>query len=538
MKVKKAIVLAAGLGMRLRPFTCVTPKPLMPIWGESMLSRMVQTLRSLGVTEIAVNCHYLHEQIERWCTENGCTVSYEPEILGTGGLLNPLRDWIGSDDFYLVNGDIVIEGFRGFRGFKGFDSSTLGICLTTQVGPRTIEVEPETGYVTNWRSDDAGYPGTFTYCGFALLSNRILDYVETDGYSSLVSAYERAMMDGLFMKAVSPQGLLWEDCGSIKSLIAINSDGEDNAFADFPQLRATGAKDFKFLAARGSNRVFFACDKGIAVLYDDSDRRENGLYATHAEWLRGKGIPVPSVVFNDPSLKTIVFEYVGEERKMSLDEYAHVIEALVKFNSLGSAPDLPELMPAFDRSLWQWERELFVEYCLKSRFGLDLPNDVEAELCDVAERLEQEPKALVHRDFQSTNILWMNSSPAFIDFQGMRLGPAVYDLASIVYDPYVVMQEKHREALVKLYAQRSRRPEVERVLPFAAVQRLIQCLGAYGRLASVGQTQFSKYVLPALVNLLDAADAAGLNSLGALAEDLIAREKHSFESQGHCNCQH
>ena len=53
MNAKKAIVLAAGLGTRLRPLTTVCPKPLMPVWGEPMLARVVALLRSWGVEDIA-----------------------------------------------------------------------------------------------------------------------------------------------------------------------------------------------------------------------------------------------------------------------------------------------------------------------------------------------------------------------------------------------------------------------------------------------------------------------------------------------------
>ena len=197
-KVRKAIVLAAGFGTRLRPFTCAVPKPLLPVWGEPMLARVVDRLRSLGVEEIVVNCHHLHEQVEAWCAANGCRAAFEPEILGTGGVLNPLREWIGGDDFYLVNGDIVLEGFDGFGdgalGVKGADGTgAVAFALTAETGPRTIEVEPHSGFVTNWSSDDAGFPGTFTYCGFALLSAKILDYVEPTGFSSIIAAYERAI---------------------------------------------------------------------------------------------------------------------------------------------------------------------------------------------------------------------------------------------------------------------------------------------------------------------------------------------------------
>ena len=99
MKARKAIVLAAGFGTRLRPLTCVVPKPLLPVWSEPMLARMVALLREWGVEEIAVNCHYLHGQIEEWCARNGCRASVEGKILGTGGALNPLREWLGGGDF-------------------------------------------------------------------------------------------------------------------------------------------------------------------------------------------------------------------------------------------------------------------------------------------------------------------------------------------------------------------------------------------------------------------------------------------------------
>ena len=65
---------------------------------------------------------------------------------------------------------------------------------------------------------------------------------------------------------------------------------------------------------------------------------------------------------------------------------------------------------------------------------------------------------------------------------------------------------------------------------------------AYGRLASVGQPQFGKHVVPALANLLDAADKAGLDALGALAEDLLASEERKGKSEkchhhdGNCHC--
>ena len=539
--IRKAVVLAAGHGTRLRPFTCATPKPLMPVWGETMLSRIVKMLRERGVDDIIVNSHHLHEQIRVWTDDYRkaaqaagdkvrIKVSYEPEILGNGGVLNPLREWIGEDPFYLVSSDIVMENVPdlepAFARLK--TSGCIGVALVTEAGPRTIEVEPESKFVTCWKSPDPGVEGTFTYCGFAILKPEILKYVKPDGFSSIVSAFEKAMMaGGKFIKAVESKDLLWEDAGTIQRYIDLNRDGDDNGFADIPQLQAVGATNPRFLGARGSERVFFGCDQGIAVMYDDGNRDENGKYPGHARWLKAKGIPVPEILADVPEKKVMLMSNAGTERKMSLEDYVKVVETLARFSALGSEPDVPaNLLPPFDDETWEWERNLFAKYCLGANFTMEMPDAVRKELESVAEILEREPKALVHRDFQSTNVLWKGDALSFIDFQGMRLGPAAYDLASLVYDPYVTFTEGERRALVALYAKKAGREELVKVLPFAAVQRLVQCLGAYGRLASVGQPQFGKHVVPALQNLLDAADKADLDAVGALAEDLIAKSSH------------
>ena len=623
----KAVVLAAGFGTRLRPFTAAVPKPLLPVWGEPMLARVVNWLREQGVDDIVVNCHYLHEQIEDWCAKNGCRAIYEPEILGTGGVLNPLRDWIGNDDFYLVNGDIVFDGdvssfhrsivslsndqtikpsndkttkrsndktikrSNGQTIKRSNDQTTLGWCIVTEEGPRTIEVEPEGNLVTNWHSPDPGWNGTWTYCGIALLKAKVLEYVKPSGFSSIIEAYEAAMMDGNFIKAIAPENFLWTDAGTVDSYIALNQDGPDNSFADIPQIKLivesgklkvgdptlnSQLSTLNFLGARGSDRAFFKTKDAYIIVYDDEKRPENARYAGHARWLKEHGIHVPEVLADCPQMKTLALENAGSEDLKArsrtrgedrLYDYVAVVEELAKFNALTT--NTPPLEPPFDAALYKWERDLFKEHCLGTRFHIEMPEAVEKELESVAERLLKEPPALVHRDFQSTNVMWKGQGPrvkgqgprvkgqgpgaegqgdegqdklstlnsqlstfSIIDFQGMRMGAAAYDLASLLYDPYVDLREGERRALAALYAKKSGRQEILEVLPYAAVERLVQALGAFGRLASVGKPEFGKFVLPALQNLLAAADEAGLDATGALAEDLIAKEGTRAKGQG------
>ena len=562
MKTRKAIVLAAGLGTRLRPLTCAVPKPLLPVWGEPMLARVIALLRGWGVDDIVVNCHYLHEQVEEFVSRLASATdpadsfsirtSYEPEILGTGGVLNPLRTWIGGDDFYLVNADIVVEGIDANPFAEAWGDGEIAQCLVTREGPRTIEVEPESRFVTCWQSPDPGWDGTFTYCGVARLRADILKFVAPTGFSTIVAAYEQAMMDGRFVRAVEPADLMWTDAGTVESYLSLNRTADDNAFADLPQLKAAAARlpsdaPVEFLVARGSERVFFKRGDAIIIIYDDAHRGENARYVHHANWLKAQGVPVPAILADLPDLKTLVMENAGatdlqhrveKAGAHAIDSYVPVVEALAAFNALN--PDF-ELEPPFDAALYRWERDLFAEHCLGTRYAMALPDDVRAELEGVAAKLLAEPPALVHRDFQSTNVLWKNDRLSIIDFQGMRRGPAAYDLASLLYDPYVRLTDRARHALAALYAQKSGRGDIAAVLPFAAVGRLVQCLGAYGRLASVGQPQFGRFVLPALENLLAAADEAGLDATGALAEELIAREQKRGADGGPahgCACGH
>jgi aminoglycoside/choline kinase family phosphotransferase/dTDP-glucose pyrophosphorylase len=527
----------------------------MPIWGVPILERVVENLRDWGVDDIVFNSHWKADQIAQWvdqykkrCQDNGeklsVRVNYEPEILGTGGVLNPLRDWISDEPFFLVNGDIVFANAENPALMDGFaDKSVIGSCLVTQEGPRTIEVEKECSFVTNWRSFDSGMEGTFTYCGVACLKPDILNYIEQEGFSSIVSAYEKAMMDGKFIKCLNPSEMLWTDAGTISTLIDLNRDEQDNSFAEFPQLKEILAKlslegtDIEFWSARGSERVFFKCDKGVIILYDDSNRVENALYAGHSRYLLSKGVSVPKVVLDLPEIKSLVLEFAGKEKSLTYADYIKVIDLLLLFGPLANDPEIGNigLLAPFDSDTWKWERELFEKYCLRGMFNTAMPKDVLDELMDVAKELGREPLALVHRDFQSTNIMWKDDEPVLIDFQGMRLGPQVYDLASLIYDPYVKVDEEERTRLIDYYVVKSSR-SVGRLIYKAAVQRLIQCLGAYGRLIQVGQNSFSKFIIPALENLYRASINADLKSTADFAHELLAKADKNHAAK--CSCHH
>ncbi len=109
---RRALVLAAGKGERLRPLTNTIPKPLVPVAGQPLIAYALGWLRHYGVREVAINLHHLGDQIRDAVGDGsayGVSAHYseEPEILGTGGAVRNLADWLDTGPFVVVNADIV-----------------------------------------------------------------------------------------------------------------------------------------------------------------------------------------------------------------------------------------------------------------------------------------------------------------------------------------------------------------------------------------------------------------------------------------------
>ncbi len=111
--IRKAMILAAGLGTRLKPFTDQHPKALAMVNGKSLLQRNIEYLQAHGIREVVVNTHHFAEQIEKAVTVNKgwgseVTLSYEKEVLETGGgLLFASPYFEGEDDIVLMNADVL-----------------------------------------------------------------------------------------------------------------------------------------------------------------------------------------------------------------------------------------------------------------------------------------------------------------------------------------------------------------------------------------------------------------------------------------------
>lgn len=136
----KAIILAGGLGTRLRPFTEIIPKPLLPIGEKSVLEIQIERLKKYGFDEIYLATNYKSEYIENFFGDGSrygvkLKVSKENKPLGTAGPITLLKDEL-NEPFLVMNGDILtLMDFRDFFDFAISKNTLLTIAIKKEILP-------------------------------------------------------------------------------------------------------------------------------------------------------------------------------------------------------------------------------------------------------------------------------------------------------------------------------------------------------------------------------------------------------------------
>ena len=206
MMPNRAIVLAAGLGTRMRPYNGHIPKPLVEIGGKSLIDYSLDRLADAGVERAVVNVHHLADALERHLAPRQrpqIVISDERgALLGTGGGIAKALPQLGDGPFFLVNSDTVwLDGVKpNFRRLaEAFDPATMDALLL--LAPTTSSI----GY--SGRGDFAMLPDgrlrqrrehevvPFVYAGAAILSPVLFADVPADAFS-LTLLFDRAVAKG------------------------------------------------------------------------------------------------------------------------------------------------------------------------------------------------------------------------------------------------------------------------------------------------------------------------------------------------------
>jgi len=562
----KAMILAAGYGTRLRPYTDHTPKSLFPIAGRPLLDVIIEKLHKAGCHAVIINTHHLHRQIEDFVAAQSygfdvCT-RYEPQILGTGGAIKNVADFWDNQPFIVINADIVVD--IDLKAVYSAHCShhplaTLVLCDAPEFNSVAVE---QNKWITGFHppSNRIGRPSDslMTFTGIQVLEPQVLDYIPDNTFYSSIDAFKKILSDGKQLRAYITPGDSWQDVGTPQSYrkTVINKllpEAFQRAFGAAPSGRINWAK----LKGDGSERQWHRVSNAqrSMVMVDHGIRQtsitsEVDSFVNLGMHLYRQGVSVPEIYHYDTFSGLVFLEDLGDvnlqQTVKSADSmtavtkfYKSVIEQLIKLSSNGAYN--------FDRS-WTYQtpdynRELiigkecryFLEAFLNGYLGLNEQFiNYQVEFIALADKALQHPTiGFMHRDMQSRNIMIRNGDIYFIDFQGGRIGPIQYDLASLLIDPYVQLPAAARKKLLDysiglLKPVTGLEPQKFRsCYHYCSLARNLQILGAFAHLSRVkGKKQFENYI-PAALRTLNANLAARSRdefpALSAITEKVCRR---------------
>lgn len=228
----KAVILAGGKGTRLRPYTTVFPKPLMPVGGKPILEILIRQLRAQGFTEVTLTAGYLGELIMAFFGDGGkfgvrITYSKEEEPLGTAGGLGLIKAEL-REDFLMINGDVLST--LDYAGLLRSHSSG-GALATISLKKRQIRMDFGVIELDEHTSQITGYAEKpviekLVSMGAYALSPAALEYVTPGQYLDFPDLIRRLLANGKTVKGHVYDGY-WLDIGRPDDYEQANKDIEE-----------------------------------------------------------------------------------------------------------------------------------------------------------------------------------------------------------------------------------------------------------------------------------------------------------------------
>jgi N-acetylmuramate 1-kinase len=238
----------------------------------------------------------------------------------------------------------------------------------------------------------------------------------------------------------------------------------------------------------------------VIVMDSPPDKEDPAPWVAIGKRLAEAGLHVPTVMVADLEQGFLLIEDLGTRTYLpELDDhsvdalYGDALDALLRMQMQVST----EGLPAFDHAWQTMEMEIMPAWLLERHLGVTLAcgewDIVENAFTAIMHAIAEQPRAFMHRDFHSRNLLVTTErSPGVIDFQGAMSGPVTYDLASLLRDAYIVWDNERVEGWVEAYRLRlldahllEEKVDADRFrrwFDLTGLQRHIKILGLFCRL--------------------------------------------------------
>jgi aminoglycoside/choline kinase family phosphotransferase len=232
------------------------------------------------------------------------------------------------------------------------------------------------------------------------------------------------------------------------------------------------------------------------------------------------GVAVPKIYFYDAEYGILLLQDLGDvqfhdavsgsDRATQQRKYQMAIDEQLKIQIRGSRlADGASIAfgRAFDLPLLMWEFDHFLEYGIEQANGQPMAkqdrDEIRSLFLPIAETLAKEPRCLTHRDYHSRNLMIHQDRVWVLDFQDALMGPSVYDLASLLKDSYVKLEEDLIDEMIEYYVQKKEsmdrvrpdRPAFRRLFDIMSIQRNLKAAGRFVYIDVVKKNdRFLKYV--------------------------------------------
>jgi len=552
----KAFILAAGFGTRLEPYTRTIPKPLFTLMSKPMLEHGIEQLVKAGCSQILINTHHLHSQIEKYVRQSQYNsiikLIHEPVILDTGGAIANARPFLKDAPFFVINSDIIFNiDLKKVYAFHNQSNCTATLVLHDHAKFNKIKID-DNNYIQNFDTKT----NSLAFTGIQVLSPEIFDFFpnrpdQSKLYKTDTSKSDKNIFSSITVyknlchikkiKAFVDKNIFWSDIGTKKTysrtslllLAASQFQIGKNEIKDIHIDRLAGdGSDRDWYRAEYNGKSFIISDHGICMPHSDELLQINA-FIYIGKYLSSKSIPVPKILNYDKLSGLVILEDLGDihletlinakkNEEFTLKLYKKVIDELINFSFQGLTGFKKEWAcqtESYSKELilekeCRYFMEEFIQHYLKLNFTF---NDFSKEFNYIADHaLKHAAIGLMHRDMQSKNIMIKNSDEInFIDFQGSRQGPLQYDLASLLIDPYVNLKQQTRDKLlqyaIKQYMAKLKvSPGINskkgqnflQCYKYCSLTRNMQFLGAFSFLSRVKKKKKFEQFIPDAIKCL------------------------------------
>ena len=385
--------------------------------------------------------------------------------------------------------------------------------------------------------NNQGISNCMAFTGIQILDPSVLEFIPDNPFVSSIDVYREMLKSGLKIKAFTATNHYWRDIGTPESYFeAVYKESTPIAYkkafshklkSPFQRQLLTGdGSDRKWYRLSSNTHSMIMADHGInAQSNNQQQTAEVDSFVKIGQHLHQKKIPVPKIYYFDTFSGIVYLEDLGDVNLQAVIQhetsdalvirwYRSVIDQVIQMSTKGAKSFQPSWTcqsPTYDKNLiLEKECRYFVDAFLNKYLDMNvsflkLKNEFET-LANLA--IKFGVIGFLHRDLQSRNIMVNDNKIYFIDFQGGRMGPIQYDLASLFTDPYVNLSADIQNQLLDYSTNRLKKKrsidatKFKTGYTYCAITRILQSLGAFAHLTQKKDKPFFAQFIPiALKNL-------------------------------------